>query len=782
MYNYDWDSSTGGYLLNTTASKFSKEPRPVYYQELDILGFDAFWSYEKDDRLPFMWAESSQYYYRGRLVAKTIGGSLYTAPQLEVYEDKLVLSFIDVEAMIQKNTEIMDALVNDTIKKVYDTYLEYKSKIDVFYVAFSGGKDSIVLLDIVQRALPHNDFKIIFGDTDMEISDTYDVIDKTLKKYSDIKFHTAKSRLKAIDSWNIFGPPAHRLRWCCTVHKTTPQIILLRKILGKSNFRGMAFTGIRKDESVTRSEYDTISSGKKHDGQYTMNAIDSWNTAELYLYIYKEKLLINEAYKKGNSRVGCIVCPMSSGKHEFIKAINYPEKMNAFMSMIRNKYNRKFDSSQKENDFLFNGGWKMRNNGRDLKHGNEIYDEIINDNLIIIHIENNKNWKIWMKTLGDLSFIDKNKYRISAGNNEYFFSVEEELNRLKIILYCEAKTKEDVLFISAFKIVFKKTAYCINCGACEANCSKGCIDMSDGLNINDKCSKCKKCHNVDSGCLVYNSVKILKGMENKMSLDCYASFGVESEWVIKYLKYKEDFWTSEQNDLGSMKITALKRFLRDAGIKLEKINKGNDAELPTIMNDTIRALGADNDLSWALMLCNLAYTPQINWFIKELSLNEKYVPEQIKAKFDESYSKGSRDNIVSSLKNILTKTPIGTNIDIGVCEMKTNGSKILNSITRTSWKNPDPKVVLYGLYKFAENCGNYYQFTLNRLMDYDIDSEGISPSLIFGIEKETMTKMLNGLSVNYPDFISIGFTHDLDNISLNSEKKSMDVLKLFMEC
>ena len=42
----------------------------------------------------------------------------------------------------------------------------------MFYVAFSGGKDSVVTLDLVQRALPHNSFKVLFGDTGMEFPDT----------------------------------------------------------------------------------------------------------------------------------------------------------------------------------------------------------------------------------------------------------------------------------------------------------------------------------------------------------------------------------------------------------------------------------------------------------------------------------------------------------------------------------------------------------------------------------------------------------------------------------
>ncbi len=103
----------------------------------------------------------------------------------------------------------------------------------------------------------------------------------------------------------------------------------------------------------------------------------------------------------------------------------------------------------------------------------------------------------------------------------------------------------------------------------------------------------------------------------------------------------------------------------------------------------------------------------------------------------------------------------------------------LVSITRNSWQNPDPIVILYALFKFAEACGDYYQFTLSRLLNHDIDSDGVSPTEIFGLDREQMEKILNGLSINYPDFINASFTLDLDNITLNSEKTSQDVLKLF---
>ena len=39
MYSYTWDEETGGLLLNSSPLQFSKEPRPVFSEELDILGF-----------------------------------------------------------------------------------------------------------------------------------------------------------------------------------------------------------------------------------------------------------------------------------------------------------------------------------------------------------------------------------------------------------------------------------------------------------------------------------------------------------------------------------------------------------------------------------------------------------------------------------------------------------------------------------------------------------------------------------------------------------------------
>ena len=146
-------------------------------------------------------------------------------------------------------------------------------------------------------------------------------------------------------------------------------------------------------------------------------------------------------------------------------------------------------------------------------------------------------------------------------------------------------------------------------------------------------------------------------------------------------------------------------------------------------------------------------------------------------------SSNSRSHVARAYKNIFISNEIlGKEIGLGECDYEIkNGKRKLNSIYRKSWSNPVSEVILYSLYKFAKACGDYYQFRLRTLLDDSIERDGVSPTRIFGLDRETMIPILNGLSVNYPDFISASFTLDLDNITLDPEKTSADVLQIFKE-
>ena len=773
MYSYDWDPETGGLLLNSSPLGFSKEPRPVYYKELDILGFDKYWNYKKDDAYPYMWAEANNYIYRGRKVAKTKGGSVYTAPELILLEDPepngAPLRFVDIPAMVEKNRKIIETLAQDTIKKIYNTYIEYNNKVDVFYVAFSGGKDSTVALDLVQRALPHNKFKVLFGDTGMEFPDTYDAINRVEKgcKKLGIDFIRAKSRFDPVESWKIFGPPATVTRWCCSVHKTVPQIIALREATGKPDFTGMAFVGIRASESISRSDYDYVSLGEKHKGQYSCNPILNWNSAELYAYIYTEHIFLNEAYKKGNRRAGCLVCPRAAERNDFMARVCYKNEFDILLDAIKNSYIKTFPSEKKLDNFIANGGWKARKNGRDLNiHLN--YSESIEKKKNIIRVTNFRtNWKEWIKTIGVL-LNDSSPYRVLFKNEIFEFNVFETGNNLEV-RYDQSIRKQSPLFIKLLKEIFRKAACCVQCRECEADCRWGCISMIDGnVHISENCKHCAECHKVEKGCLVYKSLEMPNGgtrMSQKKSLNCYSHHAPKMEWFREYFKYKNEF--DKKNSLGPDMYNFFKRFLRDAEL-LDDTGFSKTAQI-------VDEIGLGSESAWALMFVNLAYTPQINWYIKRIKSNETFNRDYVLSLLISDGAKESWVKDVWSSLGRISELPF-RNIGFGYSTKEKNR---ISSVTRTKWQRPDLTVILYSLYKFAEACGGYYQFTLSRLMDFSVDSDGVSPAEIFCLDRNTMEKILTGLSVNHPDFITTQFNLDLDTITLNAEKTSADVLGLF---
>lgn len=805
MYAYEWDSSTGGYILTPMPLAFSKEPRPVYYKELDILGFDKYWDYDKNDSFPYMWAEANNYYYRGRLVAKTKGGSLYTPPELVLIEDPepegYPLRFVDIPAMVDKNRQLMEQLVQETIKKIYNTFIEYQDKVDVFYVAFSGGKDSVVALDLVQRALPHNCFKVLFGDTGMEFPDTYETVEKIKQICAEekIEFLQAKSKLKPENTWQIFGPPAVTIRWCCSVHKTTPQIMQLREVLQKPDFTGMAFTGVRGDESLSRSEYDAISYGGKHSGQYSCHPILEWNTAELFLYIYENGLTFNNAYKKGNTRAGCLVCPMSQGKHDYMKYKNYPDDTDLFINKIITTSGKNF-SKENYDRFVEQGYWRTRKSGRELSFGHDkhVFEIVKGQNVITVQ-KKNEYWKEWAKTIGQVTSLGDGEFSIAYEGKSYAIrTISTQEGGEQFTFPNIENSKSDIKFLSLFKSVIIKSVYCVNCGYCAAECKSGCIDMANGVHISNQCKHCFSCHDIYSHCLRYNSIKNRIGAKVMTGLDRYYSFGIKENWLRVYFDYEgtSSFWKSDgDGEVSNKKKDAFLNFVKDAGLVDEdKSLKGKEYKYikykPNKFAEKMFSLGVDDESMWAYLMCNLVYaedSEEFRWFIKNIPFSETSTPESIKLRLDEVMENDKsglgKRNICDALKSFLIKTPFGKQLGLGSVidyeeKVSSNGRETitLNYFVRGSWKNPDEKVILYALYKFAEACGNYRQFTLTRLLDTSVESAGISPTQIFGLNRETMEKILNGLTFNYPDLIEARFTLGLDNITLKSDKTANEIL------
>lgn len=777
MYSYSYDKNTGGIFINSTPTGFSKEPRPVYASELDALGFDQHWKYSKQLDRPYMWAEANQYFYRGQLVAKLKGANVYNAPEIIIPNgedgkptipepEDISLRPVDIEAMVEANSEMIEIIEQTTVKKIFAIYTKYKNRVDCFHVAFSGGKDSIVLLDLVKKALPKGSFVVVFGDTGMEFPDTYEAIEKTKQQCAEdgIPFYIAKSHLNPKESWELFGPPSRVLRWCCSVHKSTPQTLKLREVTNKNDFIGLDFVGVRAQESVARSTYKYENYGAKQRGQFSHNSILEWTSAEIWLYIYANDLLINETYKKGNGRAGCLFCPMSGGTSDYLRRTNYPAEIDRYIDLIKNTYDGDKRKKSNTESYILNGGWNARKNGRELSNNTFRCIENITNGIMTITINDpDSDWLEWSKTLGDLCG-GNGDYSVQFDGEYIPFSVKV-INNGYIVTIPEVLLKERPTFGKMFRQVFRKASYCKGCRVCETNCRNGCISFTDGQVKISNCTKCHECHAIDSGCLLFHSLRHPQGGGNSMkkSINSFADHAPKPEWLRSFFELKEAFFS--EHTLGPMMFDIFRRFLKDASL--------NEKNHFTPFAELISQIGWETETAQGLILINLvAENPQMEWYVINFDVGRTYTRQTVEDMLTAVDVKPKDAKSIAKSYKRLVETPLGASLHWGFVTDE-------GALVRTRCTLSDPRVVLYGLFKFAERCNEYKGFTLSTLLNDSIDRDGVSPTRIFGLDRGDMTPILLGLSAKYPEFIDASFTHDLEKITLAEEKSSQDVLDLF---
>lgn len=131
MSKITWDKKTGGVLLKRHISKetLSVSPRPVFFEELDLLKLkEKGWSYP-ECKEPLLWACNKLYYYRGEQVFEVKGANVYDAPTVVFAEgkEKLKLKPVDVEGMLERNRDEMFVIESEAIEFIRDTYTMYSS-------------------------------------------------------------------------------------------------------------------------------------------------------------------------------------------------------------------------------------------------------------------------------------------------------------------------------------------------------------------------------------------------------------------------------------------------------------------------------------------------------------------------------------------------------------------------------------------------------------------------------------------------------------------------------
>lgn len=220
----------------------------------------------------------------------------------------------------------------------------YEPKENPYYVAFSGGKDSIVVADLVKRSGVRAEYFY-----HLTTVDPPELVSYIKKIHPYVKFTAPKKSMwRLIESKRM--PPTRLVRYCCTALKEGGGIGLT------------TITGIRWAESFKRSLRKPFEVKRRKatslipNPSYLVNPIINWSDEDIWGYIKSNNLPYCSLYDEGYKRLGCIGCPMAGRKVQEREFQRWPK--------YREAYLRAFDAMLAKNraeGYVSKLNWKNAN-------------------------------------------------------------------------------------------------------------------------------------------------------------------------------------------------------------------------------------------------------------------------------------------------------------------------------------------------------------------------------------------------------------------------------------
>jgi len=418
---------------------------------------------------------------------------------------RLKMAVPTMDEIVNANAPVIKQLGRNAMNTIKGLANQQEYRGRPVYVSFSGGKDSLVVLDLTRSALKRSP-KAYFINTGLEFPET---VEYARKFCSDNNID-----LDELDAGDVFwenlpnfGPPAKDYRWCCKVCKLSPAGGIAEE--GKY----LTMDGKRRYESFSRARIPPKEENTLVPGQVNVYPIRDWRAIEVWLYIHWRGLEYNPLYDEGFERVGCWLCPAALGA-EYRRMLKlHPDLYHRWDTYLQEWAERRGLAA----GYIDHGFWRWREHPPKMR--------LLAEQLGIDFVPRDAGIEAFRisvvsgispckaggysiegsaRGVRPLDAMDMMKMLGEVRYSEDLGVLVVQIREGSVKLYADGtfqvnggdrETAEGLFEVAARHLM--RAVKCTGCRICEKACPKHAISFEDGhLRVGDGCDRCGKCDEV----------------------------------------------------------------------------------------------------------------------------------------------------------------------------------------------------------------------------------------------------------------------------------------------